>query len=248
MHSISEQGYIQQVSIDCVIFGYHRDKLSVLIPKLNFKGEFWALPTGFVYQREDIDEAASRIIRDRTGIDKSHLESFQVSGRASRNSQSFLDRLLVLNPEMLDTRQRKMQEYDWFTQRFISIGYYALVDMNKVIPQKHDIDAFIDWYDVHALPPLIMDHCEIVTNALKNLLASTQLNLNALHLLPEIFTMKEAQELYEALLDKPLARNNFQKKILEMNGLERLEKKFTGAANKAPYVYRLLRERLTETW
>jgi len=58
---------------------------------------------------------------------------------------------------------------------------------------------------------------------------------------PETFTMGEVQELYEAVHDKPFARNNFQKKVLSLNVLERLEKKFTGAANKAPYLYRFIK-------
>ena len=62
--------------------------------------------------------------------------------------------------------------------------------------------------------------------------------LIGLNLLPETFTMREVQELYEAVYDKQFAMNNFQKKILELNVLERLEKKFTGAQNKAPYLYR----------
>ncbi|WP_460972157.1 NUDIX hydrolase [Spirosoma migulaei] len=246
MESLSEQGYIQQVSIDCVIFGYQNGQLKVLLPKLYFTGDFWALPSGFVYQEEDIDAAAARILEDRTGLKHIYLEQFQVRGKASRNSQAFLDRLIELNPEKLDAKQRKKQEYEWFTQRFISIGYYALVDINRVVPQKHDIDQSVDWYNVKALPPLIMDHGETVVNAHETLLINLDRKLDVFNLLPETFTMKEAQELYEALLEKPLARNNFQKKILEINGLERLEKKFTGAANKAPYLYRLPKVRTTK--
>ena len=58
IHSPSEQDYIQQLSIDCVIFGYRDSQLSVLVPKLNFRGDFWALPSGFIYQNEGIDQAA----------------------------------------------------------------------------------------------------------------------------------------------------------------------------------------------
>ena len=239
MHYPSEQGYIQQVAIDCVIFSYQNHKLNVLAPKLNFKGEFWNVPSGFVYQNEDIDAAAQRIIQERTGITDVYLEQFQVSGKANRNSQTFLDRLIELNPEKLDENQRKRREYEWYTQRIISIGYYALVDINKVVLHKHDIDELIAWYDVNALPPMIMDHGEIVAKAVDYLRTNLDIKCNVFHLLSETFTMKDVQVLYEDLLNKQFARNNFQKKILEMNVLERLEKKFTGAANKAPYLYRL---------
>ena len=68
------------------------------------------------------------------------------------------------------------------------------------------------------------------------------LNRLAFHLLPETFTMKEVQELYETILETSFAANNFPKRVLELNALERLEKRFTGAANKAPYLYRLAKQ------
>jgi 8-oxo-dGTP diphosphatase len=238
----SEQDYIQQLSVDCVIFGYQEKQLKVLVPKLYFKGDFWALPSGFVYQDEDIDEAALRILQQRTGIKDIYLEQFRVFGRSGRNSIAFMERLMELNPEIapkeLGEEHRKRKEYEWFTRRFISIGYYALVDINKVIPQRSDLDQSIEWYHIKDLPPMIMDHNQIVEKALETLRLHLDEKLIAFNLLPETFTMKEVQQLYEAIFDKPFARNNFQKKILDLNVLERLEKKFTGAANKAPYLYR----------
>jgi 8-oxo-dGTP diphosphatase len=245
MHTLSKENYIQQLSVDCVIFGYEEKQLKVLVPKLSFKGDFWALPSGFVYQDEDVDGAAQRILRERTGIKDVYLEQFQVMGQANRNSKAFLDQLIKENPELIQQHpenfaegQPARREYEWFTQRFISIGYFALVDLTKVTPQKTKLDQSIAWVDVKALPPMIMDHNAIVEKALETLRLTLDQKLNAFKLLPETFTMKEVQELYEAIYDKPFARNNFQKKILALNALDRLEKKFTGAANKAPYLYR----------
>lgn len=238
MHSLSQQNYIQQLSIDCVIFGYQNRQLKVLVAKLKFEGNFFVLPSGFIYQHEDLDRAAGRILQDRTSIKDIYLEQFYVFGKADRSSLAFMDRLLMLNPAMQVQEQRNQAEYEWFTRRFVSIGYYALVDINKVIPQKGDIDQSIGWYDIKQLPDLIMDHHEIIARALDTLRFNLDQKLIGFNLLPETFTMKEVQELYEAIFDKPFARNNFQKKILDLNVLERLEKKFTGAANKAPYLYR----------
>lgn len=242
MHALSEQNYIQQLSIDCVIFGYQEKQLKVLVPKIDFKGDFWALPSGFIYQDEDIDEAARRILQERTGIKDIYLEQFLVFGKSGRNSVDFLKRLIELNQEKLGEKQHRKKEYDWFTRRFISIGYYALVDINKVVPQKIDIDESIEWYPIKQLPAMIMDHNEIVEKALETLRLNLDQKLSAFRLLPETFTMKEVQELYEAIFDRPFARNNFQKKILDLNVLERLDKQYTGAANKAPYLYRFPQE------
>ncbi len=247
MHTPSEQDYIQQLSIDCVIFGYQEKQLNVLVPKLDFNGDFWALPSGFVLQAETIDEAARRILAGRTGIEDIYLEQFRVFGNTERNSVPFMERLIQINEEKLGQKRFNRKEYDWITRRFVSIGYYALVDINRVIPQKNDIDESIGWYPVKQLPTMIMDHNEIVDSALKTLQRDLDEKLSAYNLLPETFTMKEVQQLYEAIYDKPFAANNFPKKILEQNVLERLEKKYTGAANKAPFLYRLREQNTLES-
>ena len=209
------------------------------IPKINFKGDFWALPSGFVFQDEDIDDAAQRILRERTGIESIYLEQFKVFGRANRSSKAFLDKLIQQNFDKLGEKSTShANEYDWFTKRFLSVGYYALVDMNKVVPQKTDLDESIEWYGIHDLPQMIMDHEEIINEALKTLQSHIDEKINAFNLLPDTFTMKEVQEVYEAISGKSFVRTNFQKMILSLDVLERLEKKFTGAANKAPYLYR----------
>lgn len=239
--NLSQQNYINQVSIDCVIFGYQDRQLKVLIPKLSYKGDFWVLPSGFVLQDEDIDQAAERILRERTSIKGIYLEQFQVFGKANRNSKEFIELLKELNAELIKNTKLNTDvhpDYEWFTKRFISIGYYALVDINKVVPQKSLIDESIEWYNIHEIPPMVMDNNEILEKALKALRNDIDEKLNVFNLLPEKFTIADVQEIYETIFERTYIRTNFQKKILEFNVLERLEKKFTGAANKAPYLYR----------
>ncbi len=236
------QNYIQQLSIRCVIFGYRDRQLRLLVPRLNFKGNFFALPSGFIYQDEDIDHAAQRILEYRTGLKDIYLEQFHVFGKAGTPARDFLDKLIEQNPRLQRREERAKAAYNWFTRRFISIGYYALVDINRVEPQKTGIDASIDWYGLQDLPPLIMDHREIVDKALQTLRRDLDDKLIAFNLLPETFTIKEVQRLYEAIYDRTFVRSNFQKKILALEVLERLGKKFTGAANKAPYLYRFKME------
>ncbi len=161
--------------------------------------------------------------------------------RPSGATPGLLARLIELNADKLGEKLLNRKELEWITRRFVSIGYYALVDINNVIPRKNDMDASIEWYPIRQLPPMIMDHNDMVVQALETLRLNLDQKLIGFNLLPETFTMKELQELYEAIFDKPLARNNFQKKMLDLNVLERLEKKFTGAANKAPYLYRFQR-------
>ncbi len=240
--NLSKQNYIHQISIDCVIFGYQDRQLKVLIPKLIYNGDFWVLPSGFVLQDEDVDQAAERILHERTGINNIYLQQFQVFGKANRNNTAFLNRLIELNGELLKDMNSNLYEvpdYNWFTKRFISIGYYALVDISKIVPQKSFIDESIEWYNIDEIPTLIMDNNDILEKALIALRTDIDEKLNVFNLLPEKFTMNEVQEIYETIFEKTYIRTNFQKKILELNVLERLEKKYTGAKNKAPYLYRM---------
>ncbi|MCP9770502.1 NUDIX hydrolase [Lacihabitans sp. LS3-19] len=239
MNSFNSKNYLQQLSIDCVIFGYKEAELKVLIPKILLKKPLYSLPGGFIYLDESIDNAAMRILEERTGINDIYLEQYHVFGKENRINKDLLDNMEEFSKQM---NQIELEEngINWLSNRFVSIGYYALVDINKVNPKIGKMDESVEWYNVKSLPQLIMDHGEMVEKALETLRRNLDEKLIGFNLLPETFTMREVQELYEAVYDKPFARNNFQKKILDLNVLERLEKKFTGAANKAPYLYRFL--------
>lgn len=240
MDLLYNKNYIPQVAIDCVIFGYEDQQLKVLLSKLNFQGEFFALHSGFIKQEEDLDDAAKRILEERTGIQDIYLQQFKVFGKADYKRQEFLDELIKTNfPQDEEYLKDTNKTYEWFTKRFLSIGYYALVDLGKVYPKLTQLDASIQWYPLHKVPKLVMHYDEVLKEALNAVKVDIDQKFNAFNLLPEKFTMKEIQQIYETIFEQKYTRSNFQKKILEMNVLERLEKKYTGAKNKAPYLYKL---------
>ena len=242
MNKFNNETYIPQLAIDCVIFGYKDRELKVLISKLNFKGEIYSLPSGFIFQKEGIDEAADRILEERTGISKIYLQHFQNFGQVNRTNKLFLEKMIEQNQEHFGGDfQFSEADFKWLTSRFVSFGYYALLDINKVAPTKTELDESMEWYNIHEIPAMMMDHNEMIINALESLKLNLDKNIIILNLLPDTFTIKEVQDLYETIFEETYARNNFQKKILDLNVLERLEKKFTGAANKAPYLYRFKR-------
>ena len=221
---------IPQLSIDCVIFGFHDNELKVLLSKYT-NLELWGLQGGYVLQNEDIDAAAQRILKERTGLDAIFLKQFHTFGKANRPTFDVLKQ--VFEQLAID-----IEDVPFFRQRFVSIGYYSLVDFTKVIPQVGLFAERSEWCDIHNLPPLVFDHAEMVKKALETMRHSLDYHLVGFNLLPETFTMKELQSLYETILGEKLRRNNFQEKMLNMNILERLEKQFTGKAHKAPYLYR----------
>jgi 8-oxo-dGTP diphosphatase len=230
--------YIPYLAIDCVIFGYQKKELKVLVSKLKFKGDFFALPSGFIRLNEDIDEAAYRILEEKTGISNIFLEHFKNFGQANRTNKAVFERIIEQNQAYFSEGILSKEDFAWLSDRFISLGYYALVDIDKATPIKTEFDASIEWYAIHELPNMILDHSDMVAKALESLRLNLDTNIIVLNLLSETFTMKEVQDLYETIFEQTYARNNFQKKILELNVLERLEKKMTGAANKAPYLYK----------
>ncbi|MEO6285385.1 MAG: NUDIX domain-containing protein [Dyadobacter sp.] len=238
MSLFNGQDLIAQVAIDCVIFGYQDKQLKVLINKLNFKGDFFSLPGGLIFQNESVTTAAYRILEERTSLSEIYLDQFYVFGDAERTNADVFNQLVAMNPESFGVDKLSKSDMDWITSRFISIGYYALVDINKVKPKKTALDQSVEWYNIKDLPLMIVDHNEIVKKGLDALRSHLDEKILASNLLPDTFTIKDLQQLYEAIFDKTFARNNFQRKILDLDILERLEKKFTGAQNKAPYLYR----------
>ena len=223
---------LPHVSVDCVIFGFHEKRLKVLL--LKFKNaSVWTLAGGFVGLEEDVDQAAQRVLFERTGLQDIYLEQFYAFGDLARNVGAG-DQHVQLQEAI------GLQVDDVFlSKRFVSIGYYALVDYSKVQIHVDDVSDQAIWIDVNEIPTLFLDHNVILTKALDRLRWSLDEKLVAFNLLGDTFTMSEIQSVYEMILGRPLVRTNFQRKMLSMDILVRIEKKFSGGAHKAPYVYRL---------
>lgn len=230
--------YIAQLSIDCVIFGYQDKALKVLISKPKYAKGAWALHGGHILKTESIDQAARRILKARTDLENIYLEQFRVFGDENRIINSDFREVMKASLAQFDPERFDAETIEWLTNRFVCIGYYALVDINKVNPHKGEFDECLEWCNLKDIPKMTYDHREILDFAIEALRQNLDQKLIGFNLLPETFTMKEVQELYEAVYDRPFAMNNFQKKMLDLNVLERLEKKVTGTASRAPYLYR----------
>jgi 8-oxo-dGTP diphosphatase len=222
---------IAQLSVDCVVFGFHDNELKVLVSKYPYM-DLWVVQGGFVQHVENVDDAAKRILAERTGLDDLFLQQFHTFGNANRPTLDHTKQVFRNTPFDVDA-------IPFLKERFITIGYYALVDYMKVTPVPAVFFERIEWCEINNLPNMAFDHADIITKALETLRQSLDHSHIGFKLMPDTFTMNELQKLYETILGEPLSRNNFQRKILEMNVLERLEKKFTGEAHKAPYLYRL---------
>jgi len=101
--------------------------------------------------------------------------------------------------------------------RVISITYFALVAAERL----QDPAEGADWHSVYHLPPLVLDHAEIVDYALTRLRYKIEYSAAAFALLPEEFTLRELQEAYMIILnDHTLDKANFRKKMRDAQILE----------------------------
>ncbi len=230
-------GFMPGVSMDCVVFGYHDQNLQVLL--LRYKNtRAWALPGGFLPRDREMDEVASEILDERTGVGDIFLQQFQTFASLDRGwgsnalSRQVFEQLLKQWP-----KDQVPALKAWLNQRFISTAYVALVEAERVNPKPDSLSAECRWIAFDELPQLVLDHELIVRQALRFI--QTRMNYLPVgrSLLAERFTMSELQSLYEAILGKSLDRGNFQRKMLKLGVLVRHEKRMTGAANKAPYLY-----------
>lgn len=221
---------LSELTLDCVILGFHEDRLKVLLLRWQDTRE-WSLPGAPVRRNESVDAAASRILKERTGLENIFLQQYHVFGDVVRYNRHEIQEKLkhLVHPEK------------WF-ERAISVGYYALVDYSKVIPTP---DAFTDeckWWDTKEIPTLLFDHNHLIQVALQALRIQLSWQPVGYNLLPEEFTLPELQRLYETILGKALDPRNFQRKMLGLGILERLEVRRKGGAHKAPYLYQFNKE------
>ena len=221
--------YLHHIAFDSVVFGFSGEKLKILILEYHNTGLF-ALPGGFVRKNENLNDAVRRGLKERTGLDNIYLEQFYTFGDVARYKPEVMERIINANrlPDV---------DLSWLLDRFISVAYYALINYEEVVPTPDALSDSCTWYEVDQLPPLMLDHGQIVQRALATLRENINRKLVGGNLLPARFTMKELQQVYEAILGEKLHRGTFQRKMLSLGVLKRHEKQYSGAANKAPFLY-----------
>jgi 8-oxo-dGTP diphosphatase len=220
--------YLRHVSVDCVVFGFHENELKVLLLKWKDDGP-WCLPGGFVRKEESLEQSVNSVLRVRTGLDNIFLRQFHVFSDPGREKKK--------------DQFRYAAQGGWLMERFISVGFYALVEFSKVSPEPDIFSEECRWWDVESVPKMVFDHNDIFQKALHVLRMSLNDHPIGYELLPSKFTMPELQKLYETILGKALDRRNFQKKMLALGILERLKERKMGGAHKAPYLYKFNKAR-----
>lgn len=206
-------------SVDNVIFGFHRDTLNVILVQRGMAPHKskWSLPGDLVTLNEELDHAAARVLAELVGLKDVYLEQVRTFGSPNRHPHG----------------------------RVITIAYYSLIKLDSV---ELTASSWADQAKWHSLQDalslnLAFDHNEILTTCYEKLKRRAKTQPLGMELLPEQFTLTELQQLYEAILQVPLDKRNFRKKLLGMDILVDLKKAQSGVAHRPAKLYSFNKER-----
>lgn len=216
-------------SVDCVLLSFHKGKIKVLLRKFAL-GNYYSLLGGFMFNHEDANQAAHRILEERSGIKDIFMKQFYLFSDPNRT-------IVSQNKDYVDKNAESELEGKWLLRRFISMGYIAFVQYNKV-NLAESTDESLSWHDINKLPSLQSDHANIIKMAMERTQSMFPLIPVGYELLPEKFTMSELRKIYEIILDKKLDRRNFQRKILANDCIEQLDETKEGRTYNPPILYR----------
>ncbi len=177
------------VTVDCVIFGFEENKLKVLLIKSDlelFNGRL-SLLGDIVQSNEELDDAAYRVLKERTGMNDVFLDQVRTFGSPKRHPGG----------------------------RVITVAYCSLLNINH--HELKILDNELHWHSVASLKEMAFDHKEIVDACYAWLQKRIQEHPLGFNLLPDKFSLRELQNLYEAILGISLDRRNFRKKFASMD-------------------------------
>ena len=204
------------LAVDCIIFGFDEEDLKILLVKRNFEPDMgkWSLIGGFLREEENLDQAAIRILHHLTGLHGIYMEQFYAFSKVDRDP----------------------------AERTISVAYYALIDIAAHDKKITHIDK-AQWFSLKDVPKLIFDHDTMVERAMARLQQRAKDKPIGFELLPEKFTMRQLQKLYESILDKNLDKRNFISKVNSLDILQKLDEKDMTMSKKGAFLYQFDQEK-----
>jgi 8-oxo-dGTP diphosphatase len=228
----AENNYLPNVEVRTVIFSFRGNSLNVFL--LNHDNtDLYALPGGPIKNDEDVDMAAARNLSEITSMKDIFLEQFHTFGKCSEGKNVSVIHMLENN------YGGPLPENNYYSKRKVIVCYYSLVDETKVNARNNLLMVSgYRWANINTLPKLIGNENGFIDKALQSLRDDMDKQTIARHLMNPTFTMNELQRLYELVYQHEFTRSNFQRHMLNLDILERLEKQYDGGAHKAPFLYK----------
>ncbi len=201
------------LTVDCIVFGLDaQQELKVMLIQRNippFQGQ-WAIPGGFVRIDETLEVAALRELQEETGIHDVYLEQLYTFGDLGRDPRD----------------------------RTVTVAYYALINLVEQEIQAATDACEAEWFALSNIPELAFDHEQILQTAIARLRGKIRYEPIGFELLPQNFTLSQLQKLYETVLNRPLDKRNFRKKILGMDLLVDTGEVESNVAHRAAKLYK----------
>ncbi len=199
------------VAVDCIVFGYEKDALKILLSHRRFEPykDKWSLMGGWLKEKETVEEAAKRVVFQISGLKDIYLEQVYVYSNPHRDSGG----------------------------RVISVAFFAMIRIDK--HDKNLVEKYgAKWWKFNNKPNLVFDHNQMVEYAHERLKLKANYELIGRNFLPGKFTILQLRKLYEAIFQRQIDPANFRKKILSLKVLDRLQDKNTTDSKKGAYYYR----------
>jgi len=193
------------------VFGFKDNELKILIQQRNFEPfqGVWSLMGGFVRENEDIDEAATRVCNELTGLKDVYMRQVGAYGKVDRDPGA----------------------------RVVSIAYCVLIDIDRYNEQLNMINNSY-WENINTLPEMFFDHKDMIRDALKLLQRKVSREPVGFNLLPPLFTLTQLQTLHEAILGEKMDKRNFRKRVGDMNFIEKTGMVDKASSRKGAFLYR----------
>ena len=206
------------VTADCVIFGFDGVSIKMLLIQRGIEPfkGKWAFPGGFMNMNETVEECARRELEEETGLKNAAVEQIYTFSDVNRDPR----------------------------ERVITVAHYALVRLSEV--KGGDDAASARWFAMDEVPSLAFDHDRILRMAVNRLKERICFEPLGFELLPEVFTMTELQNLYEAILEVKFDRRNFYNKMLKLGILSEVEPRSEKASRRTPIKYCFNSEKYAE--
>jgi 8-oxo-dGTP diphosphatase len=212
-------GYEQPaVTVDLVLFTVNSDTLKVMLVRRGdepFVG-YWSLPGGFLKVGESLEEAALRVLQEKTGVEHVYLEQLYTFGDPGRDPRT----------------------------RVITVTYFALIPWQNLLQPESTKVTDLTWISVDRVPKLAFDHREILDYAVKRLRAKAGYSNIVYGLMPEQFRLSELQKMYELILNDTLDKRNFRKRILATGLLQATGKKDVAGAHRPAMLYKFKKKEI----
>lgn len=216
------------VSVDCVVFGFSNNQLNILLVQRNTENKSTRdlkLPGSLIYDEEDVDDAANRVLYELSGIKKMPLKQFRCFASPDRSNKSE-------DMKWLD------KAYQPNIERLITVAYIALCKIDRKLNNVSKYKQ-TEWCPINHLPSMPFDHNEIVKQSLSEIRRWTETEpVIIFELLNKKFTISQLHHLYEAIYEKPIDIRNFHKKVANMPYVIALDEREKGVSHRAARYYK----------